>query len=126
MGQVFAAYDPRLDRQVAVKLLRHDVPAVENQPLRLRLEREAQALARLAHPNVVAVHDLGDHGDGLFMALLEITRYDLARVRWHDKKLRAQSVEQVKAVRAAFKGRGEHFKPYVTECDEWLAKHPPR
>ncbi len=69
MGQVFAAYDPRLDRQVAVKLLRHDVPAVENKPLRLRLEREAQALARLSHPNVVAVHDLGDHGDGLFMAM---------------------------------------------------------
>ncbi len=69
MGQVFAAYDPRLDRQVAVKLLRHDVPAVENKPLRARLEREAQALARLSHPNVVAVHDLGDHGDGLFIAM---------------------------------------------------------
>jgi eukaryotic-like serine/threonine-protein kinase len=69
MGEVFAAYDPRLDRQVAVKVLRHDVLAVENQPLRKRLEREAQALAQLSHPNVVAVHDLGDFGDSLFIAM---------------------------------------------------------
>ena len=69
MGQVFAAYDPRLDRNVAIKLLRADLPVVENKPLRQRLEREAQALARLTHPNVVAVHDLGDYGDALFIAM---------------------------------------------------------
>ena len=69
MGQVFAAYDPRLDRNVAIKLLRADLPMVENKPLRQRLEREAQALARLSHPNVVAVHDLGEHGDELFIAM---------------------------------------------------------
>jgi len=69
MGQVFAAYDPRLDRNVAIKLLRADLPMVENKPLRQRLEREAQALARLSHPNVVAVHDLGEHGDALFIAM---------------------------------------------------------
>ncbi|MFZ5443355.1 MAG: protein kinase domain-containing protein, partial [Myxococcota bacterium] len=69
MGLVFAAYDPRLDRNVALKLLRADVPMVENKPLRQRLEREAQALARLSHPNVVAVHDLGDFGDSLFIAM---------------------------------------------------------
>ena len=69
MGQVYVAHDPRLDRQVAVKLLRPDVPAVESKPLRARLEREARALARLSHPNVVAVHDLGDHGESLFIAM---------------------------------------------------------
>ncbi|MFT3713085.1 MAG: serine/threonine-protein kinase [Archangium sp.] len=69
MGEVFAARDPRLERQVAIKLLRDDLPMVENKPLRQRLEREAQALARLSHPNVVAVHDLGDYRGGLFIAM---------------------------------------------------------
>jgi tetratricopeptide (TPR) repeat protein len=69
MGEVFAARDPRLERQVAIKLLRDDLPMVENKPLRQRLEREAQALARLSHPNVVGVHDLGDYRGGLFIAM---------------------------------------------------------
>ncbi|MCY1079793.1 serine/threonine-protein kinase [Archangium lansingense] len=67
MGVVYAAYDPELDRQVALKLLRPDGRHVEE--LRLRLLREAQALARLSHPHVVAVHDVGVCGDGIFLAL---------------------------------------------------------
>ena len=67
MGVVYAAHDPELDRQVALKLLRPEGRHVEE--LRLRLLREAQALARLSHPNVVAVHDVGVCGDGVFMAL---------------------------------------------------------
>ncbi|MFO0595586.1 MAG: serine/threonine-protein kinase [Myxococcaceae bacterium] len=69
MGEVFAAWDPRLERSVAIKLLRADLPMVENKPLRARLVREAQALARLTHPNVIAVHDLGDFGEALFIAM---------------------------------------------------------
>jgi tetratricopeptide (TPR) repeat protein len=67
MGVVYAAYDPELDRQVALKLLRPEGRHVEE--LRRRLLREAQALARLSHPNVVAVHDVGTCGDGVFLAL---------------------------------------------------------
>ena len=68
MGVVYAAYDPELDRQVALKLLRHEGRHLEE--LRLRLLREAQALARLSHPNVVAVHDVGTCGDdSVFLAL---------------------------------------------------------
>ncbi len=68
MGVVYAAYDPELDRQVALKLLRHEGRHLE--ALRLRLLREAQALARLSHPNVVAVHDVGTCGDdSVFLAL---------------------------------------------------------
>jgi tetratricopeptide (TPR) repeat protein len=67
MGVVYAAYDPELDRQVALKLLRPEGRQVEE--LRLRLLREAQALARLSHPHVVAVHDVGMCGDGVFLAL---------------------------------------------------------
>ncbi|MBU8895126.1 protein kinase [Corallococcus sp. H22C18031201] len=67
MGVVYAAYDPELDRQVALKLLRPEGRHMEE--LRMRLLREAQSLARLSHPNVVAVHDVGVCGDGIFLAL---------------------------------------------------------
>lgn len=67
MGVVYAAYDPELDRRVALKLLAPERSGGE--PGRLRLLREAQALARLAHPNVVAVHDAGTFGERVFVAL---------------------------------------------------------
>jgi tetratricopeptide (TPR) repeat protein/predicted Ser/Thr protein kinase len=68
MGAVYSAHDPELDRAVAVKVLRPDL-SLDNAALRARLQREAQALARLAHPNVVAVYDVGTSADGLFIAM---------------------------------------------------------
>ncbi len=65
MGQVFSAYDPQLDRRVALKLLHGHGDSVD----RARLVREAQALARLAHPNVVAVHEVGAHAGQVFVAM---------------------------------------------------------
>jgi tetratricopeptide (TPR) repeat protein len=67
MGVVFAAYDPDLDREVALKLLKPG--AVADAEARGRLVREAQALARLSHPNVVTVHDVGLDGDTVFLAM---------------------------------------------------------
>ncbi|MBS2028049.1 MAG: serine/threonine protein kinase [Deltaproteobacteria bacterium] len=70
MGNVYLAYDPQLDRRVALKLLRPD--GIHGEPdalLRARLAREAQAMARLSHPNVVAVYDEGDWGDQVFLAM---------------------------------------------------------
>ncbi|HEX8699453.1 MAG TPA: tetratricopeptide repeat protein, partial [Myxococcaceae bacterium] len=70
MGVVFAAYDPELDRKVALKLLRSDWAAGPGAvEARSRLWREAQALARLSHPHVVTVHDVGVHGESLFIAM---------------------------------------------------------
>ena len=70
MGVVHAAYDPELDRKVAIKLLRApDSPAVAHSDGRTRLLREAQALARLNHPNVVAVHDVGAIDDQVWLAM---------------------------------------------------------
>jgi serine/threonine protein kinase/Tfp pilus assembly protein PilF len=66
MGVVFAGYDEQLDRKVAIKLLRR---RYQDQVARLRLEREAQALARLSHPNVVQVYELGEHQGSLFVAM---------------------------------------------------------
>ncbi|MBS1121926.1 MAG: Serine/threonine kinase, partial [Deltaproteobacteria bacterium] len=64
MGAVFAAYDPELDRAIALKLLH---PGSTTQ--RARIRREARALARLSHPNVVAAYDVGEHDGDLFLAM---------------------------------------------------------
>jgi tetratricopeptide (TPR) repeat protein len=80
MGVVFAAYDPELDRKVALKLLRSDWaagPAAAD--ARARLWREAQALARLSHPHVVTVHDVGVHGESLFIAMDFVDGVTLSR-----------------------------------------------
>lgn len=65
MGVVYAAYDRELDRRVALKLLH----PTEDPTARQRLLREAQAMARLTHPNVVTVHDVGEHGGRTFIAM---------------------------------------------------------
>ncbi len=67
MGVVYRAYDPELDRQVALKLLHGGDE--ESSTQRDRLLREAQALARLQHPNVIAVYDAGTFGRDVFIAM---------------------------------------------------------
>jgi predicted Ser/Thr protein kinase len=66
MGVVYKALDPQLGRAVALKLLKTDATS---KVLHERLLREAHALARLSHPNVVAVHDAGPFGDDVFVAM---------------------------------------------------------
>ncbi len=68
MGVVFAAHDPELDRQVAIKLMHASsaMPDAEGRDGRLR---EAQATARLVHRNLVTIHDVGSVGGRLFVAM---------------------------------------------------------
>ncbi len=65
MGVVYAAWDPRLGRRVALKVLRRDADASE----RGRILREARALAQLAHPNVVGIYELGEIDEAPFIAM---------------------------------------------------------
>jgi serine/threonine protein kinase len=61
MGEVYRARDPKLRREVALKVLPEAVAA---DPDRLaRFEREAQAVAALSHPNILAIHDFGSDGN---------------------------------------------------------------
>src|SRR5262249_48639064 len=68
MGVVYAAYDPDLERRIALKLIRTDVGR-DPDTLRARLLAEAQAMARLAEPNVLTVHDVGAVGGHVFIAM---------------------------------------------------------
>jgi tetratricopeptide (TPR) repeat protein len=68
MGVVYRAYDPELQREVALKLLR---PTGSSHPERAgaRLRREAQAMARVSHPNVLPVYDAGTFGGQVWIAM---------------------------------------------------------
>jgi tetratricopeptide (TPR) repeat protein len=81
MGVVYAAYDPQLDRKVAVKVL-HPRRGASGEEARARLVREARTMARLSHPNVVQVHDVGTVAregdeDDVFLAMEYVEGQDL-------------------------------------------------
>jgi tetratricopeptide (TPR) repeat protein len=67
MGTVYAAFDERLDRKIAVKLIRPS--RLEGAEVRERTLREARALARVSHPNVVHVYEVGEIEEQLFVAM---------------------------------------------------------
>lgn len=88
MGVVLAAYDPELDRRVALKLLRPESDGSTRRTggdARTRLLREAQAQARLSHPNVVAVFDVGAVGERVWLAMELVEGHT-----WHRSSSRAR------------------------------------
>ncbi|HWB73418.1 MAG TPA: serine/threonine-protein kinase, partial [Nannocystaceae bacterium] len=68
MGVVYAAWDPRLDRKVAIKLV-DESRFGEPEDARTRLEQEARAAATLNHPNIVTIYDVGVHDGRVFLAM---------------------------------------------------------
>ncbi|MEV4946635.1 serine/threonine-protein kinase [Streptomyces sp. NPDC053755] len=80
MGQVWTAYDGRLDRRVAVKLLRpdHMAAATAAAEMRRRFVRECRVTAQVDHPGLVTVHDAGSDGDELFLVMQYVEGADLA------------------------------------------------
>src|SRR5262245_7012456 len=79
MGVVYVADDPQLSRRVAIKLLRRDrVSSDRADAWRRRLLREAQAVAQLSHPNVVAVYDVGFVADDVFVVMEYVDGVTLA------------------------------------------------
>ncbi len=85
MGVVYGAYDPQLERRVALKLLRSATP--DEDPVvadaAARLLTEAKALARVSHPHVVVVHDAGTHGGQVFLVMEHLDGGTLAE--WQER-----------------------------------------
>jgi len=87
MGVVYSAFDPKLGRSVAIKLLQPGLASTLGaSDGHGRLLREAQALAQLQHPNVITVHDVGEHEGLVFVAMEHIQGLTLRR--WLDTATR--------------------------------------
>ncbi|MEM6290002.1 MAG: protein kinase [Myxococcota bacterium] len=90
MGVVYSAYDPELDRRVALKVLRTASGSADETRRNARLLREAKVMAKLSHPNVIVVHDVGSYEERVFLAMEFVDGTTLARWmrakerRWKD------------------------------------------
>ena len=93
MGIVYAAYDPHLDRRIALKVLRGGFDD-HVETARARLVREGRALAKLSHPNVVAVHDVGRVDDEVYIAMELVQGQTLKQWR----KARTRGWQEIVAV----------------------------
>ncbi|MEZ4451850.1 MAG: serine/threonine-protein kinase [Nannocystaceae bacterium] len=98
MGIVVAAYDPELDRKVALKFIRE---GLDDSDHRRRMIREAQALARLSHPNVVTVYEVREFEGQVFVAM-EFVRGETLRA-WLGRRPRAGAWREILEV---FEGAG--------------------
>ncbi|MBE2184937.1 MAG: serine/threonine protein kinase [Anaerolineae bacterium] len=81
MARVYKGYDARLDRYAAVKVIDGTLLATENEAeYRQRFEREARAIARLNHPNIVGIYQFGDYESLYYMAMVFIEGRDLGQI----------------------------------------------
>ncbi len=92
MGVVYAAFDPELQRDVAVKLIRADQFRGNLQAASDRLRREAQITAQLAHPNVVTIYDVGESEGGVYIAMEHVDGPSLARWIHQDARTRREVI----------------------------------
>ncbi len=125
LGRVYAAYDPELDRKVAIKLIRPEVTRhLSEGELSTRLVREAKALAQVRHPNVVAVHDVGTAHGRVFVAMELVAgttlRQWLGQARRDWSEIRDVFVAAADGLRAAHAAGLVHrdFKPGNVLLDE--------
>ncbi len=95
MGEVYRARDTRLDRIVAIKVLRGEVAA--NTDRRLRFEREARTVASLSHPHICALHDVGSQ-DGVEDLVMEFLEGETLAARLARRSPRSSSVPRVQDV----------------------------
>jgi tRNA A-37 threonylcarbamoyl transferase component Bud32 len=93
MGAVYRARDLRLDRQVAIKVVRPEL--LDDQGARRRFRREAQLVARLQHPGIVSVYDFGTLAGGGAFLVMELVRGEDLRHVLH----REGRIEPARAVR---------------------------
>ncbi len=93
IAEVYAAFDRVLRRKVAVKVLRETMATDRRVVARFR--REARAAGRLAHPNIVSLHDVGMDGDVPFMVMELVSGEALSETIWREAPLPAERAAEI-------------------------------
>lgn len=93
MGMVFQAHDPHIDRHVAIKVLRQD--RMTSEGFIERFLKEAKAIGRLSHPNIVAIYDVGEDQETIYIAMEYIDGDSLDTFQKPEKKLRLPEIIDV-------------------------------
>lgn len=113
MGTVWSAYDPQLDRKIALKVL-HPAPGVGREDERVL--REARMMASVNHPNVAHVYEVGSHAERIFIAMEFVAGSTLRK--WRDgtedwREIVAKYVQAARGLAAAHRAGIVHrdFKP---------------
>jgi serine/threonine protein kinase len=120
MGAVYEARDPDLDRPVAIKLVRGDL----SERARQRMQREALALARLSHPNVVQIHEIGQSGGHTFIAMELVHGRTLER--WQLQQPRPGWRTEARLARTTYAQVGEGSAADLAEVEAWITAHGQR
>lgn len=141
MGVVYAAYDPTLNRKIAIKVLRVSthVSDIDTQSARARMLREAQAMAMVGHPNLVQVFDVGTYQDDVYIAMefvegITLREWQKANPKAPWKEVLQKYIDAARGLAAAHKRHLIHrdFKPdnvmvssdgHVRVMDFGLARH---
>src|SRR5215469_18309017 len=92
MGEVYRAYDERLERDVALKVLRPGM--LNGEPARKRFRKEALALSKLNHPNIATVHDF-DTQEGMDFLIMEYVAGETMRDKLHGGSLEEKEVARL-------------------------------
>lgn len=92
MGEVYSARDPRLDRNVAIKVLPQHLTS--DVAARSRFEREAKAIAALSHPNILSIHDFGTEGE-IAYAIIELLEGETLKARIQRSELSSPEILKI-------------------------------
>ncbi len=96
MGTVYLGRDPLINREVAIKTLRYqDTDSEEMLKAKNRFFREAEAIGRLTHPNIVTVHDVGEYQGTAYMAMELLDGTDLVPFCGKEKRLEVHEVLRI-------------------------------
>ncbi len=113
MAVVYRAYDLRLERPVAIKVLRQDY--TESDGFRERFRQEAKAAANLSHPNIVTVHDFGLDASRLYIVMEYVPGTDLKSIL--KERGRLEIGEAISLIVQACAGIGYAHRAGLVHCD---------